>query len=42
MKTTQTVEVLERFTFVDGIRWAYVTYVIGSGERRCVAVREAK
>lgn len=33
--------VLERFHFVDGIRWAWVTYEYGPGvERRCVGVEE--
>jgi hypothetical protein len=39
--TTKSFEVLERFTFVDGVRLAYVRYVIDArGEARCVAVRE--
>lgn len=39
-KQATVVEVLEKFTFVDGIRWAWVSYRIGAGERRCVGVRE--
>jgi hypothetical protein len=38
---TKTVEVLERFSFTDGTRFAYVTYRISvTGERQCVSVRE--
>ncbi len=37
----RTVEVLEPFTFRDGaVRLAWVTWIIGDVERRCVAVRE--
>lgn len=40
-KKTETVEVLEMFTFRDGsVRLAWVTWQIGDGERRCVGVRE--
>lgn len=35
-----TIEVLEKFEFADGIRYAMVTYRIGSGERRCIGARE--
>ena len=34
------VEVLELFTFEDGIRLAWVTWIIGDGERRAISVRE--
>jgi hypothetical protein len=36
----KTVEVFELFTFLDGVRYAWVIWVIGDGERRCIAVRE--
>jgi hypothetical protein len=34
------VEVLELFTFRDGVRLAWVTWIIGDGPRRAVSVRE--
>ena len=39
----QRIEVLEPFTFKDGVRLAWVTWRIppeGRGERTCVGVRE--
>ena len=36
----KTVEVLDLFEFSDGVRWAYVTWLLGDGERRVVAVRD--